>query len=369
MSKIKIAVTADWHLRDMQYSRRERGQDFYKGVLACCDKLIEYKDSYDIAVVLGDNFHVSRPTPAVIKQLISIDKKLQAGGVRALIITGNHDWHETRWVDVLFSEEDKEFGLIPFDETTTDVNGVTLGSLRPMSRKVYKDADKPDVDVFLHHCLVSDFMDFQKESDYTIDDFGDRHSAVLLGDIHVNKWLENSHGTLVGYPGSTEMGSTSELASKSFTIVEAYSGGKKAKVVDTVNFATRPYITGSIKTEEDFESLLEKIKDPAFAGAVINVKYDVNGVHEFLKRLYLAADSDDFLVRHVALPRDSAERIAATRDRHEDDVTVQQFADSRFADNQALADIAGQIIDKPDFNVIPSLDAYVTARRKELEDK
>ncbi len=99
---IKIIHTADWHLRDMQFGKTARAQDFTDSVFRIVDIAVQNQVNYILCA--GDILNSKRPSSRNIADLIRLNQKLLANKVKLFVITGNHDKCHPSWIKVLQEE-------------------------------------------------------------------------------------------------------------------------------------------------------------------------------------------------------------------------------------------------------------------------
>ena len=369
MNKIRIGWTSDWHIRNSQYARKSRGEDFAKAVIACTQEMCDA--GCDVLVNAGDIFNVSRPSPENVKTLMHVNAILCKNKQRMLCITGNHDMVHPTWLSTLFpGDNDDRYGIVPLDDKVIDVNGVTFGNIKPVTTNVFKELvandTLPTCDVFVYHILVNDFIGFDDAKQLCIEDFPkDKYSAILLGDIHVADTRKHGN-TLIGYPGSVEMCSSSEDTNKSFTVVEIEDGN--AEVVSRPNtFPTRTYITDVIKTEEDLDALILRLRDACDEDPVIVVKYDP-AVRSTIPRVFGAVDASKAVIKLTALPASKID-LADIRDASSaaEELPLSHFVLNHFEDaTEDMKALALQLADNPDIDVYDAVTTYIEKRKDEI---
>ena len=319
MLPIKIGWTSDWHIRNSQYARTSRGDDFDKAVYNCVQSMID--ENVDIAINCGDIFNVSRPSPRNIATLMRVDAMLKKAGIPMYSITGNHDMSHPTWLSTLFPDAEGA-GIIPVDDKVVTVEGgLTLANVTPKTTSVFKkmveDGTLPDADVFLYHILVNDFIGFDDPKQLSISDLPtDKYKAILLGDIHVSE-AQVVDGCFLGYPGSVEMCSSSEDPVKSWMLLNW--DGKEMTKEKRVVFKTRYFRKFTIRTEEELDEAVKSLNAVADEHPVVVAKYDP-AIRDTIKRIYNTVDPSKAVIKLTPLPSVGVDlhEVRAASDKNED---------------------------------------------------
>jgi len=265
---IKIIHTADWHLRDMQFGKTARAQDFTDSVFRIVDIAVENKVDYILCA--GDILNSKRPSSRNIADLIRLNQKLLTNKVKLFVITGNHDKCHPSWIKVL-QEEMQENGQcaiydIDFQMASMkarDGKEYTIYGVPDMAPDDFreKSVDFPSADFMMFHALIKDFAAFDagdkvlKVSDLP----SDKYKAILLGDIHTHKYIDLEN-CVVGYPGSTELCSRNESVDKYVTLFTLQDNGTLERESIPLKL-NKPIIADDVRTVEEANNLLIKINE------------------------------------------------------------------------------------------------------------
>lgn len=354
---------ADTHLRDAQYASRSRGRDFASAFLAAAEAAAQ---AADMAVLVGDIFDKARPSPGVIATLMQAHSIFARSGKPCLAVTGNHDWSSPTWIDTLFSGNLEgadipagKGGIYPIDGKSVSCLGYRFAGLPPLDGEQFR-ANLADMtvrargaDVVLYHGLVCGIVPIRVSAS---DPFHVRELPVdqanlawLLGDIHIQGYthLPRPGGgeTLVGYPGSTEMCSSSEPPHKSVPIVRLTEGG--AEAVDKLPIATRPFIEASVCDEGALDALVEKAKALADQHPLVLVKF-ARSLPQTIGRLHAVLDPQRAIVRCYPLPADRETRRLDESGLPSDDLGIDHFVAARFPDGSKLQAAALALLARPE---------------------
>lgn len=288
---IKVIHTADWHLRDMQFGKNARAQDFTDSVFRIVD--IAVQNDVDYILCAGDILNSKRPSSRNIADLIRLNQKLLTNNVKLFVITGNHDKCHPSWIKVLQDEMqengqcaiyDIDFQLVSMK--ARDGKEYTIYGVPDMAPDDFreKSVDFPQADFMMFHALIKDFAAFDagdkvlKVSDLP----SDKYKAILLGDIHTHKYIDLEN-CVVGYPGSTELCSRNESVDKFVTLFTLQDNGTIER--DSIPLKlNKPIIAEDVRTVEEANALLIKIdelkdeyptilvrKDPSFTDLYIRI--------------------------------------------------------------------------------------------------
>lgn len=358
---ILVAHIADTHLRDTQYVSARRGLDFYKAAVQAVSKA---SAAADILVLAGDIFDRSRPSPAVIGQLMFLDALLQKQKKVLLAVTGNHDWSDPTWLSVLFPDRTSadgdtalgsdSCGIIPIDGKSVTFRGFRFSGVKPLSTPAFRSklsevsADTKDADVVLYHNLITGIVPMYagKGDPLRADELpvSKSNKAWLLGDIHVQGYIERDRPgggkTLIGYPGSSEMCSASEPIDKSVPLIRLTSDS--AAVEDRVPLEIRPFISGEIRSDEDLDKIVADISKVADADPVVVVQFD-RELTQTISRIHSLLDAQKSVIRCHALPV-SHTVTARPDDTPGDEFDVMHFLLAKFEGDPELGDIAAALL-------------------------
>ena len=368
-----LGVSGDAHFRDTQYARASRGRDYYDAKI----RLVEEAGRKGVTVLLdtGDFFNSSRPSAAVIQMATKLNIVLKKNGIAMLTVTGNHDWSTPTWLDTLFPDADPEdFGIIPMDDRRVDIRGFVYQGVRPYSPSGYR-ANENEIkalcagaDVVLMHATVNGIVECGVDPDRMLDvselPFVEGVKLIALGDLHYFGFTQH-RGVLVGYPGSSEMGSAAEPVDKVLPIVRLT---KLAAVLDeAVPLRIRPFVARTIRTQEDADALLEVLRPIATEHPVVVCKFS-REVPEVLSRTFALLDAQRAVIRFEPLP--SKEETAADRARDEDIEAhgIEYFLHARFGGEEHANELSLSLdlLARGETDAANILSNYVERRKAEL---
>lgn len=248
---IIIIHTADWHLRDSQYCSPSRGEDFTKAALAVVDLAMAY--GAKAICNCGDILNNRRPSSRNIKDLSEIDRRLRAAGIPMYVISGNHDFARPSWIDLLYEQTRvdpavaNDVGIIHADDRLLNIpgTGLTVYGAPSMGVKAFREtcADWPEADILMSHEPLKAFAAFPMDDDsLDVEDYPtEKYQAVLLGDLHARKYLNDSTGQkTIGYPGSIELCSNNEPPEKTISLFRFGADGKLLLNADDPSFVPVP---------------------------------------------------------------------------------------------------------------------------------
>lgn len=370
---VTIGVSGDTHFRDTQYARSSRGLDYFEAKL----RLIEKADDASIKVLLdtGDFFNSSRPSANVIQQATKLDRLLKKKGIAMLTVTGNHDWSTPTWLDVLFPDADPgEFGIIPMDDRRVVIDGFVYQGVRPYSPSGYRANEVAikkmceGADVVLMHATVNGIVecgvDPERMLDLTELPYAKGVKLIALGDLHYFGFI-NHRGCLVGYPGSSEMNSSSEPTAKFLPRVKVTD--TEAEIVEAIPLRIRPFFSATIRTEEDANALLESLKPVADQHPVVVAKFS-RDIPSVITRTYALLDAQRAVIRFEPLPskeETSADRVKASEiEAH----GIEYFLHARFGGEDKKEELALSLalLARGEEDAANILATFVDKRKQEL---
>ncbi len=372
-NELMLAITGDAHLRDSQYARASRGRDFYDAKL----RTIEAATGAGIKVMLdtGDIFNVSRPSAGVIRQIIQLDRRLKRLGMVMLAVTGNHDWSTPTWLQTLFPDaEPEEFGIIPMDDRRVTVGGFVFQGIRPYTPSGYRENEKEikaqcqGADVVLMHATVNGIVECGVQPDRMLDyselPFVEGVKLIALGDLHYFGFITH-RGVLLGYPGSTEMGSASEPTAKVLPLVKLTA--KEALIAEVVPLTIRPFFSPTVKTEADVDALIAQLQPCKDKHPVLIGKFS-REVPAAISRTFAMLDPQRAVIRWQALP--AKEETPAERARVEeiDAHGIEYFLHARFGapDRKNEISLSLDLLARGEQDAANILTDYIERRQQEL---
>lgn len=292
-----LAHIADCHLRDRQYMYNFRGNDFFQGLKNAIQEAINQKA--DVIVCAGDLFDVSRPSAAnAVANLKSIEKLCSDNNIKLLVTSGNHDITCNEWLQAHGS------GLVGIDHKDYVVKGIRIHGIPYCDaedlRQKMAELDN-NIDVLVWHGEIKDFGGYPKSNAIELADFPEnKFKLVAMGHIHIHKYIKReSDGLVVAYPGSTEFGSESEDPQKKFYLYDFDEETHELKSIKSCPFKTREVQSFVVKTEEDLDNAVMKIKK----GTLILLRYN-DSIKNVLMRFYSAMGEENILHSNV-LPKDN----------------------------------------------------------------
>ena len=259
-----IAFTADWQLRRTQYGFAWRGRDFLNAALEVIRDAAKQGVKYLFHG--GDMLDLKQQPSELMDQLLEVENELRKHDMYMPVISGNHERDKPTWTEVLgrwlkcYAPDIEPRMQCMDDRTITLPSGLTVygypscspGELREMIKK-----RKDPADILVWHGAVKEFFGFGGDDVIAIQDFlGGQFSNVLLGDIHVQKFLGLPGGGVIGYPGSTELCSSSENPEKFYTLLR-FQPGQPVQLAH-MRIPTRRVILASVGNEETLQQVLSR---------------------------------------------------------------------------------------------------------------
>lgn len=277
---------ADTHLRDSQYGRLSRGEDFLKALLSA----IEVTQQRGLKLMLhgGDFFNATAPAPEVVAQLLTVNEALHKAGITMLVVSGNHERtaaaSDNNWLDVMqrlvLQTQGKNWNIICIDHQvwkcpTTGLTVCGYPSCGTDELRQFLTADSgPRADVLLWHGMVREFCEFPVLDAITVQDFANctRFKSVLLGDIHVHKYFALRDNGIIGYPGSTEICAVNEEIEKGIGLI--YWDRKETFRVAKLPIKTRPVLPLRVADEVNLAEALDQIAKTRDQAPMIFLRYN-----------------------------------------------------------------------------------------------
>lgn len=289
---LKIAHTADWHLRDSQFSRSDRSDDFYASAL----NVITQCTDCDLILHSGDLLDVTRPSAHVMQQVRKLDSKLRELGIPMLVISGNHDrTPKAGWMDAVASQQASQLTELARTRLEAACLGETFSSGLPDEGVIRKGTGKsfggiinadmgyfivsdsegtemlriiglpymprrdflnffdaaiatPKADILMWHAQLSEMFGFCNENAASVEDFPQNaFQFVAMGDIHSPTSLQRASDELrISYCGSIEMCNMTEPFEKTFDVYTCHEGKigtRELRVIDLNRTPVEAFIT------------------------------------------------------------------------------------------------------------------------------
>ncbi len=288
---VSFIHTADWHIRDMQYGRTFRGEDYRKAIRQVID--IAIKNKVDFIINGGDTLHVNRPSETMLEFLFEVHERLEAAGIPMYTVTGNHDTSQPSFLKFPSIGRKKEpikldfsfqgpcgivcidhqvvthkgirisgfpaigFGPKPGENGTVEldrVNGITL---------LEKIDGQDPVDICVWHGALEEFVPFPMRDSGSMHQLPAAYAkAWLLGDIHLRDRKRLENGALVSYPGTVEMCERGEPAKKFVDHYTLEPGWREKPFPEPVELEleTRPVVFLTVADEAEADQALQKIR-------------------------------------------------------------------------------------------------------------
>lgn len=279
---VRFMHTADWHIRDIQYGRRFRGDDFRKSILEVIDLAIYNK--VDFILNGGDTLHINRPSETMLEFLFEVHQKLKEANIPMFTVTGNHDASEPSFLR--FPEKNSSNpglgGIICIDNDVVTVKGLRIAGFPavPFGPKKEEDGSRildldkgttllerlsrmDPVDIVVWHGALEEFVPFPMRDSGSLSELPvDKAKAWLLGDIHLRARKRSESQVLFSYPGTVEMCERGEPAQKFVDIYELNEGWRDKPFPEPVELPirTRPVIFLTVADEVEADQALSKIR-------------------------------------------------------------------------------------------------------------
>lgn len=266
--RLRLAHTADNHLRLTQTGSRERGADFKHAFMDVMHKAS--RRGCKAVVAAGDLLDKSELSSPVVRDLadvLSVSDKL---GLQLLTVQGNHDIASPNWVDVIrhgremISVIDNKQVELRVDASLPPLRmyGIPFVAPATLRRILAEVRERRCVDVLVWHGPVAEFADFHGEY-VKLEDFNSLGTAaVLLGDIHKTAYTELPDTGLIGYPGATELCKRDEPLEHSFTLIDFAHDGTRWHVegVELVPVDSRPTKALRIDSQEQLAQAVAEVR-------------------------------------------------------------------------------------------------------------
>lgn len=263
---VKFIHTADWHVRDTQYGRGFRGEDFRIAIRQIVR--IAESEKVDFIINGGDTLHINRPSGSMLDFLFEIDAELKRIGIPMYVVTGNHDAANPSFLTFPgYRRESGGTGIVCIDDQVVTHGDLVVAGFpaRPWQevKEIMDGWDKP-ADIVCWHGAVDAFVPFPMESAWTFGEMPEgKCKAYLLGDIHLRARKRLPGGTLVSYPGPPELCDRGEPADKYVDIYELEPGWRDKPFPEPSRewqLETRPVLFLRVDDAADADKAVVKIQ-------------------------------------------------------------------------------------------------------------
>lgn len=363
---IKIIHTADWHLRDMQFGKAARAQDFTDSVFRIVD--IAVQNGVDYILCAGDILNSKRPSSRNIADLIRLNQKLLANKVKLFVITGNHDKCHPSWIKVLQEEmqENGQCAIYDIDFQlkriqSRDGNYYTIYGVPDMAPEEFKEKSKdfPEADFLMFHALIKDFAAFDAgDKVLRVEDLpADKYKAILLGDIHVHKYIRKD-ACLIGYPGSTELCSRNESVEKFVSLITLEDSGRIT--LDSLPLKlNKPIIAEDIRTADEANALLQKVDELKNEHPTILVRKSPE-FNDLYARIARIVDTNKCILRVTNLSTKGFKlmTLANRRGSETKGKKPEDFIGEYFPNDSDMFELAKALCD-PETKAAPIIESYI----------
>jgi DNA repair exonuclease SbcCD nuclease subunit len=361
----KILHTADNHLRDTQYARRSRGEDFAKALLDVIHTAIRRRVT--VVLIPGDLLDSTRPSPRIIEFLKTVDSLACKHGIQVLVTSGNHDLTDPHWAKIAGVESQRACGLRIIDnELVTLANGLTIYGQPFVNKEKWltiKDT-LPAADILMFHGMIAELTHFKSESAIDLAQLPtDRYQVIALGDIHHRKYVRVG-ACLVGYPGSTELCESSEDENKTVTELTFDDNGRLVNEDPVfLPVKTRHVLRFKLNTEDEVEEALLQAETQKASEPIVFVTYNTK-LRTVPQRFATRLDPTKVLIRPYPMLQDP-KSIGLGRDVREN-LPLVAFLD-KFIPPGGPLHALGTALLNPSANAVELVDRFIETRRQELE--
>ena len=361
----RVLHSADWHLRDSALARRERGEDFRRAARAVVNTAIAQK--VNAILQAGDLLNDTRPSPANIRFLFDLNQLLEQARIPMFVAGGDHDKTDPHWATMIKDVDDRDFtrgGIFVIDNEKITIPGsnITVYGQGFIGKSkdgflAIKDV-MPEADILLWHVPVKEFCGFPIETAVSMEELPQCYKLIALGDLHICDYRTMSNGTVVGYPGSTEICKNDEPLQKSVTIIEFDDAGNMVQPFSFVPIPTRKALCYRIVTEEQAQQVIQDLTHYAAENPMVFVRYNplLEGI---VGRLHAVVDPNKAIVRAEPLYDDL--ELAHTSMDLDDIKQPVDFLPMFFTPGTGLYD-AAQLLLNPESKANDILDDYITKR-------
>jgi DNA repair exonuclease SbcCD nuclease subunit len=364
-----ILFTADNHLRDSQWSRRDRATDFQNALTDIIDTAI--RDRVAAICVSGDLLDQIRPSPQVFRYLKRQNRRLERAAIPLYVTAGDHDKTDPHWTTQLKEEGDpRRCGIILLDNELVTVPGTDLtiyGLTFITKTKEGHDAvwaTLPDATILLMHSTVQEFCKFPTANALRLDDLPRvKFNVISIGDIHVHESAYLDDETLVLSPGSTELCKTNEPLEKFCYLVD-FSNPTKPLEAQSVPIKTRKALRYTINTEEQMQAAVADLQTHATEAPIVIYTFNP-AVENVAGRFGMIVDAEVAIMR--GCPNYGEIRFdGAVEEDDEEHRTTADFLPIYIPVESRLFSVAESLL-SPEAPANDIIDAFIAARTAEIE--
>ena len=306
-----LLVTGDNHLRVAQYSRTMRGEDFHRALMWVVRKAVELK--VDAILNTGDVFNGSVLASRVFGQLQEADRYLQEAGIPMYTLSGNHEMSAPPWTAMFGCDGPGGIKGVDNLRVVLEKPGekLVLHGLPFMPADEMREAlaALEPCDVLMWHGAVREFCGFPTQTAISETEFPEEKiGCAMLGDIHVHELHTLPGGTVIGYPGSTELYSDGEDTEKKAWLLHASAGVKPVRC-ESIPLQSRPVVHLELRSEDDMDAAVAAVK-AAGEMPLVFARYSLS-LPGAMARLGTTFGPDVCMLRAFPLPALDAGRMDA----------------------------------------------------------
>lgn len=404
MSKknIKLLHCADHHLRDSQYARTSRREDFLKAFSSIVDVALD--NGVHAVLCCGDLFNGPRISPYILEYVENIHVRCLKHKLPFYVISGNHDFTKPHWAQSVRRPDDaEEYGIVFLDRTLTTIPGtaVTVFGAPAMSREelLGEIGSWPTADIHMWHGMVYDFLPKLAAHSgggvhlHEITDILKKCKFLALGDLHIRRYecVDPSSGALrddgdipmqekdgrvaidprddivVGYPGSTELCYANEDTQKTVTLVELDSEKyHTACALTALPVVHRTYLKFRVVHEGQIEDVLTELSKHSESNPPVVILYYNPNIQGVKERIRSAIPGPEKLIQSI--PVIAREKDAANiKSDLEGDRTPEDFIPEFITSGAPHTSLGRDLLNPdPDTPVNAVVDDYIQKRKGEL---
>jgi hypothetical protein len=365
-TKFKFAHSADWHLLEIQYGRRDRAEDFYQAAAEVINQAANR--GAQALVVVGDILNKPVMSAGLFSILNRINALLVERSLVMLVVTGNHDAGDPDWFTEFAKSNDSR--IHPLDDngwthpSGFSARGVNFTGPESMLEKIRA---LPPASVLAAHLAVDSVASNSPSAASVPHDALPKElfPYIACGDIHIP--AISTYSTVVGYttiamPGSIDITQNGEPLQKSFYLVtmecepEYRSTVLEVETVNIVN--SKPVIPIHIAKESDMDSAIARLRAAAGRDPIVFIRFNPE-VADVRSRINAILAGTNAIVRAAAYDTDMRApvmgRAAATQHKS---ATLMEALNALCPAGSRVHDLAAACLVNPQ-SVDALLDAYI----------